>query len=213
MFSGLTPVDELVADTDYTPSVDATGGTATQAFLGATAEQVEADGMHVSLKRRAEEVFINDDCEWAKKLILEVPFEEPPPLPASHLDPEFDAFLDGVLLGSEDPLAVSTWLRADETGTSEPIDVSAGSPPSTSAEAADLVQTGSIAWGAVNGQLSIPSHAAGEPWENHKEGSGEKQQPTTGPSTPQNILPGSAVDVADPLVFTEASFAATEVSF
>ncbi|CDI82684.1 hypothetical protein EAH_00067310, partial [Eimeria acervulina] len=111
----------------------------------------------------------------------------------------------------EDPLAVSTWLRADETGTSEPIDVSAGSPPSTSAEAADLVQTGSIAWGAVNGQLSMPSHAAGDLWENREEGSSEKQQPTTGPSTPQNILPGSAVDVADPLVFTEASFAATEV--
>ena len=213
LFPGLTPVDELIADAQYAPSVEATAGAAAQFFLGATTEQVKADGMHAPLKRRGEEVFIRGDGEWAKKLILEVPLDEGPLQPAPPLDPELDAFIDAVLLGNEDPLGESTWLRADETETSEPLDVSAGSRPSTSAGASDLAQTGSIAWGAVHGQLSMPSHAAGDLWENHKEGSGQKQQLAAGPLPPQNILHGSAVDVAGHLVSSEASFAAAKVSF
>ena len=212
LFPGLTPVDELEAEIQDAFSVEVTAGAAAQVFLGTTTEQVTTDGMHAGLKRKGEEVFIGGDSDWAKKLLLEVPPEEDPLEPAFHLDPELDAFIDSVLLDDED-LTESAWLLAEETETSEPVGVSAGSRPSTSPGASGLAQSDSTPWSAVYDQLSVPSHVAGDLWENHEEGSCEEQHPAAGPSAAQNMLRGSAADVAGPLVSTEPSFAATEVSF
>ena len=212
LFPGLTPVDKLEAEIQDAFSVEVTAGAAAQVFLGTTNEQVTTDGMHAGLKRKGEEVFIGGDSDWAKKLLLEVPPEEDPLEPAFHLDPELDAFIDSVLLDDED-LTESAWLLAEETETSEPVGVSAGSRPSTSPGASGLAQSDSTPWSAVYDQLSVPSHVAGDLWENHEEGSCEEQHPAAGPSAAQNMLRGSAADVAGPLVSTEPSFAATEVSF
>ena len=207
LFAGLTPVDELLADTEYASVVDVTAGAAVQAFLRATAERVTKDGMSADLKRGGQDPF--NEGDWAKKLILEMPLQEGPLQPAPPLDPDLDAFIDAVLLGSEDPLAESTWLPEYEPQNSEPLDLSVGSRPSTSRGAAGLAQ----AWGTMYDQLSVSSHGPDDLRENQNERSRKTQQPTAGPSAPQNIPRGSAADVSGPLPFTEASFACAKVSF
>ena len=191
LFPGLTPVEELIADTEYTPSLEVTAGASALVFPAETTGQVTTDGEQASLKRRLDESFGEED--WGKMLILDMPHGEGPLQPAPPLDPEFDAFIDTVLFGGEDPFAELGWLPSDEPQNTEPLGLSLGSWPTASSAAG---QDGSALLSTAHEGPLVSSRVAGPPRKEHNERIIVRQVPDPGPSGPPNLPRGSAAEVA-----------------
>ncbi|CDI82884.1 hypothetical protein EAH_00067770, partial [Eimeria acervulina] len=126
-------------------------------------------------------------------LILDMPHGEGPLQPAPPPDPEFDAFIDTVLFGGEDPFAELGWLPSDEPQNSEPLGLSLGSWPTASSAAG---QDERAPLSTAHEGLSTSSRVAGPPRRERKQRIIVRQEPDSCPSSPQNIQRGSAAEVA-----------------
>ena len=126
-------------------------------------------------------------------LILDMPHGEGPLQPAPPPDPEFDAFIDTVLFGGEDPLAELGWLPSDEPQNSEPLGLSLGSWPTASSAAG---QDERALLSTAHEGLSTSTRVAGPPRRERKQRIIVRQEPDSCPSSPQNIQRGSAAEVA-----------------